>query len=117
MALEERDQPHLHVVVRVTRLQVVEAAGPQRPPESLHLAARLRVVGSRVHDHDPESRADELQRRARVGRTVVEVERVGLAVLAQRRQQKLEHVDLALARACLERGQIARGVVEEPVDA
>ena len=115
--VEERREAHPHVVQRGHAAEVVEAAGAQRAPESLHLAARRCVVGSGVDQRDAEALAAQPQRHAAVGAAVVEIDPVGGAVAAQRGQQQVEHVDLALGVVGLERDHVARGVVEHRVDA
>ena len=59
----------------------------------------------------------EPQHVAAVRRAVVEVERVGRAVAAQRAEEEVEHVVLALGVVRLERDDVARGIVEQRVDA
>ncbi len=115
--VEEGAEAYLHVVQRGQAAEVVEAAGAQRAPEPLHLAARRHVVGPSVDQRDAEALAAQPQRDPAVGAAVVEVEAVGRAVAAQRGQKQVEHVDLALGVVGLERDHVARGVVEHCVDA
>ncbi len=70
-----------------------------------------------MDQRDREPRARGGQRIAAVGRAVVEVERVRLAVAAQGADEEAEHVDLALGVVGLERDDVAGGVVEQRVDA
>lgn len=67
----------LHIVQARHRPKVVEAAFAQCAPKALHLAACLGVVGLGVHERDTEPRAHCLERVARIGSTIVEVERGG----------------------------------------
>jgi hypothetical protein len=70
-----------------------------------------------VEQRDVESLACESERIAAVRRVIVEVEGVGRAVRAQRAQEDAEHVVLALAVMCLERDDVACGIVEQRVNA
>jgi hypothetical protein len=115
--VEEGEEPDLDVVERGDRAEVVEAALAERPPEALHLAASRGVVGSGVQERDAEPGAGGAEDVATVSGAVVEVEDVGRAVLAERPDQDLEHVGLALGVARLDGDDEAAGVVEEGVDA
>jgi hypothetical protein len=117
MLAEERQEAGLHVVQRRHRAEVVEAALAQRAPEPLHLAARRCVVGLGVDQRDLQALARQLEHVAAVGRAIVEVHRVGAAVAAQRAEHQVEHVVLALGVVRFERDHVARGVVEQRVDA
>ncbi len=75
----------------------------QRAPEPLHLAARRRVAWARVDQRDAEPLAREAQRFAAVRRAIVEVQRVGRALTAQRTEEDAEHVVLSLAVMRFER--------------
>jgi molybdopterin-guanine dinucleotide biosynthesis protein A len=66
VAVEEREQPHLDVVERGDRAEVVEAALAQRPPPPFHLAARRRVVGLGVDERDAKLGAGGAERLAGV---------------------------------------------------
>jgi hypothetical protein len=54
-------EPRLEVVEGREGAEVVEATLPKRAPESLDLAARLGVVGLRVHERDTQSGAAQAQ--------------------------------------------------------
>jgi len=115
--IEEGPEPDADVVERGEVLGEVQAALAQRAPEALHLAARGSVVGPGVQERDAQARTGDAQMLASVRAAVVEVEGVGRPVAAQGADEEAEHVDLALAVVGLERDHVARGVVEQRVDA
>ena len=96
---------------------VVESLLAERAPEALHFSASFGVVGLRVEQPDAEPPAGRREHGAAVGRAVVEVERVGFAMQGERVGEEIDHRFLALVVGDAERRDIARGVVEQCVDA
>src|ERR1700677_518158 len=94
---------------------VVEGLLTHPPPEALHLPARRGVVGLGVQQRDPEPGARELEHLPAVGGAVVQVDRVGLAVLHQGLREDRQHRLLALAARDAQGDDVARGVVEHGV--
>jgi hypothetical protein len=117
MRLDESTKDLVHVFEGGDLAQEVEAALAQRAPEALHLAASGRVVGRGMKQRDAQALARQAQRLAAIGGAVIEVERVGRAMAAQRAYEEAEHVDLALAVVRFEGDDKARVVIEERVDA
>ena len=112
--IEKCDEPHLYVMQRRELAEEIEAAVARRSPETFHLAPRLRVVRLCVHERDPEATAGERECLAAIRRAVVQVDLVGLAMLAQSLHEHLEHVGLALGRARRDHRDEARRVVGIP---
>lgn len=65
----------------------------------------------------PRAGAGGIKRVTAVGAAVVEEERVGLAVAAQRADEEAEHVDLSLSVVRFEGDDVPRGVVHQRVNA
>ena len=107
----------LHVVKGAYLTDVVERLLAERAPKALHFPAGLRVVWLRVEQPDAEPSAGRGEHGAAVGRAVVEVERVGFAVERERVGEEIDHRFLALVVGDAERRDVARGVVEQSVDA
>ena len=97
--IDEGVESDLDVVQRGHAAEMVEAAGAQRAPEPFHLAARLGITRSRVDQREAQALAAQPEAVAAVGAAVVEIEAVGRAMAAQRGQQHVEHVGLALGVA------------------
>src|SRR5690606_3172138 len=117
VAVEPREQAHLHVVERAVLAEVIEALLAQRAPEALHLAARLGVVGRRVPEADLEPAAHRREGVTDVRRAVVEVERAGATEATDRLDAERDHLRLALGVRGAQRDDVAARVVEDGVDA
>ena len=70
-----------------------------------------------MDEREAEPRAGKTEGLAAVRRAVVDVQSLGRAVLPEGAHEDGQEIDLALGRARLERDDVARGVVEQRVDA
>src|SRR5690606_15709617 len=80
--IDEGPEPDIEVVQRAERARMIEAALTQRPPEALHLSARRGVIGLGVDERGAHAGASQAERLAPVGCAIIQVQRVGGAVLA-----------------------------------
>jgi len=69
-----------------------------------------------MEERDAEACAGRTQGIAAVGGAVVEVKDIGWSMAAQSTYEDREHVDLALGVMGIESYDVARGVVDQPVD-
>nr|WP_236644286.1 hypothetical protein [Sorangium cellulosum] len=104
------------VLQRGDRAQVIEHVFSKRPPESLHLAARLRVIGARMKQGDPEARAEDAQGVTTVGSAVVQIQRAGNAVEPERADEQPQHGVFLLVALDRDDQDEARSIVEQGVD-
>src|SRR5690554_8163364 len=104
--VEPRQEPHLHVVQRFQTSTMVEALLLQCAPETLHLAARLWIVGLGVEKTHAEAATKRRQGLAYVGRSIVRVHAVWQAVPAEGLRRQGEHLALPLRAAGLQRHHV-----------
>ncbi len=106
--VEEGPESDIDVVERGEAAEEVDAALAKRAPEPLHFSAGLWVVGTGVEQRDAESGAGGGERVSAVRRAVVQVERVGLSVTAQRPDEQAQHVDFPPMVVRLKRAEQVR---------
>jgi hypothetical protein len=115
--IEPRVNADLDVVERGESIAEVEHLSAHGEPKALHLSARFGIVRTRVQEGDSESAAEEAENVSAVGRAVVEVEGIGLSVSAERSDEEVEHVLLALRGDDAKRDDEAGMVVHKCVHA
>lgn len=107
----------LHFVKGAYLTDVVERLLAKRAPKALHFSACFRVIWLGVEQPDAEPAAGRGEHGAAVGRAVVQVEGVGFSVERERVGEEVDHRLLPLVVGDAERRDVARGVVEQGVDA
>ena len=115
--VEEGVEADVEVVQRGDRAAEVQAALSERAPEALHLSARRGIVGLGVHQGGAHAGARQGQSASAVGGAVVQVHGVGGRMFANGAHEQAEHVNLALLVHRLDDDDVARGIVEQGVDA